>query len=78
MKEYLQHIVSDGDRWDSLAYRYYGDATAYEQIIADNSHLPITATLSAGDIVLIAIIDETNKPSHHADVPFWLRAGANK
>ena len=71
-KGYLQHIASDGDRWDSLSYQYYGDATAYEQIITANRHLPITAMLTAGQIVFIPII---NKPkAHGADtIPPWLR-----
>lgn len=71
-KGYLQHISSDGDRWDSLSYQYYGDATAYEQIIVANRHLPITTTLTAGQIVFIPII---NKPKANGVdiVPPWLR-----
>lgn len=77
MQEYLQHIASEGDRWDSLSYLYYGDATAYEQIVTANPHVPMLATLSAGDVVLIPIIDETQTKISSADVPFWLRAGRN-
>ncbi|MDO5650557.1 MAG: tail protein X [Moraxella sp.] len=68
--QYLQHLASEDDRWDSLAYQYYGDSTGYERIIASNRHLPIGATLSAGQIVFIPIIvKDTNA---HA-VPAWLR-----
>ncbi len=68
--QYLQHLASEGDRWDTLAYQYYADATDYERIIASNRHLPIEATLSAGQIVFIPIIvKDTNA---HA-VPAWLR-----
>lgn len=75
-KGYLQHIASDGDRWDSLSYQYYGDATAYEQIITANRHLPITTTLTAGQIVFIPII---NKPKAHGadNIPPWLREDSN-
>lgn len=66
---YLQHIASEGDRWDSVSYQYYGDATAYEQIIIANKHLPITATLSAGQIVFIPII---STPPKTDDIPAWL------
>ncbi|WP_019672316.1 tail protein X [Psychrobacter lutiphocae] len=68
---YLQHIASAGDRWDSLSYQYYGDATAYEQIIIANKHLPITATLIAGQIVFIPIIQ---KPAPAVQIPAWLKA----
>jgi hypothetical protein len=33
---YLEHLARLGDRWDLLAYQYYGDALAYEQIVAFN------------------------------------------
>ncbi len=71
-KGYLQHIASDGDRWDSLSYQYYGDATAYGQIIIANRHLLITTTLSAGQIVFIPIITAPKK-QQDATVPPWLR-----
>lgn len=32
---YLEHVTTDGERWDNLAWRYYGDALAYERIIAE-------------------------------------------
>lgn len=74
-KEYLQHIASQGDRWDTLSYLYYGDATGYERIITANSDMAITTTLAAGAIVLIPIIDEVQAQPTIAAVPFWLRAG---
>lgn len=71
-KGFLQHIASDGDRWDSLSYQYYGDATAYERIIVANRHLSITTILSAGQIVFIPII--TKPKANGADtMPPWLR-----
>lgn len=30
---YLEHVTSEGERWDNLAWRFYGDALAYERII---------------------------------------------
>lgn len=69
---YLQHIASDGDRWDTLSYQYYGDATAYEQIIIANRHLPIAPLLKAGQIVFIPII--TDRQTSRSDtIPPWLR-----
>ena len=75
-KGFLQHIASDGDRWDSLSYQYYGDATAYGQIIIANRHLLITTTLSAGQIVFIPIINAPKK-QQDATVPPWLREDSN-
>ncbi|ERL56131.1 tail protein X [Psychrobacter aquaticus] len=69
---YLQHIASDGDRWDSLSYQYYGNAIAYEQIIIANRHLSITTILSAGQIVFIPIISTPSKQLSDS-LPPWLR-----
>ena len=30
----LKHIVKQGERWDNLAYHYYGNALEYSRIIA--------------------------------------------
>lgn len=74
MKNYLIHMASSGDRWDTLSYIYYADATAYEQIIAANQHLPITTVLSAGDTVFIPIIEQ---PTKTANIPPWLKDGGD-
>nr|MBW4056874.1 hypothetical protein [Pseudomonadota bacterium] len=33
---YIEYITSEGDRWDTIAWRYYGDPLAYEGIILAN------------------------------------------
>ncbi|MBJ3537853.1 tail protein X, partial [Salmonella enterica subsp. enterica serovar Derby] len=42
---YLEHVTTDGERWDNLAWRYYGAALAYERIIAANPHVAILPVL---------------------------------
>jgi phage tail protein X len=70
--EYLIHISSDGDRWDTLASRYYGDATLYASIIAANPHLAITPSIPSGQQVAIPILEESNSLSSE-DLPPWKR-----
>ena len=36
---YLTHITTEGERWDQLATRYYGDPLQYERIVAANHRL---------------------------------------
>ena len=38
----LKHIVKQGERWDNLAYHYYGNALEYSRIIDANPHLSFT------------------------------------
>ncbi len=45
---YLEHITTQGERWDNLAWRYYGDALSYERIIAANPHVAVIPVLPSG------------------------------
>ncbi|NTU68923.1 MAG: hypothetical protein HGB02_08600 [Chlorobiaceae bacterium] len=55
--EVIEHITKDGDRWDLLAWEYYGDAMAYEAIIAANPAIAIDPVLPSGLKVLIPVIE---------------------
>ncbi|ALS60664.1 tail protein X [Pandoraea norimbergensis] len=67
---YLTHITTEGERWDQLAYRYYGDPLAYEAIVAANPHVPLTPTLSSGLRLSIPVIEQTDLSE---DLPPWMR-----
>lgn len=68
---FLQHITAEGERWDALAYRYYGDPFAYERIIVANPSQPIEDVLPAGQVLMIPLIEAAEATSE--DVPPWLR-----
>lgn len=68
----LTHVTRAGDRWDLLAYQYYGDARGYERIIVANPDVAIDATLPTGITLLIPIIDGEIAPDIEA-LPPWLR-----
>lgn len=36
MTDYLQHITTEGERFDLLAYRYYGNPYRYQEIVEAN------------------------------------------
>lgn len=48
MAEFVEHVTTEGERWDLLAWRYYGDPHRYEAIIAANPEAPIRPTLPSG------------------------------
>lgn len=70
MTRTLTHITTAGDRWDLLAWRYYGDAGAYSGIIAANPHVALTDCLPSGLVLLIPV---TEPPHSTEDLPPWLR-----
>lgn len=70
MGQYLQHITTEGERWDQLAWHYYGDPMAYKRLIEANPHVPVTNTLLAGVHLSIPVIDDTQISE---SLPPWLR-----
>lgn len=54
---YIEHITTDGERWDQIAYRYYGDPFGYARIIMANPHIAVTPVLDAGQRLAIPVID---------------------
>lgn len=72
-RRYIEYTTQDGDRWDLIALRSYGDPYGYEPIIVANPHVPIRATLPGG-IRLVIPVRETPVLSDPA-VPPWKRGG---
>ncbi len=72
MTHYATYVTKDGDRWDLIAYDFYGDPTAYEAIIVANPHAPITAVLEGG-ITLAVPVREADDTIARADLPPWKR-----
>ena len=69
---YVEHIARAGDRWDSLAWRYYGDAAAFDRILAANPHIPFSDAPEPGVRVMIPVVDV--EPVAPADtLPPWKR-----
>ncbi|MGO1000830.1 tail protein X [Lysobacter sp. CA196] len=67
---FLTHVTTEGERWDQLAYWYYGDPLQYERIIAANPNVAITATLPAGVPLSIPVV--TQAPLQ-TELPPWMR-----
>lgn len=67
---FLTHISAEGERWDQLAHRYYGDPLQYERIVAANPHVPLTVTLPSGLTLSIPVIDTSDLSE---ELPPWLR-----
>jgi len=71
--EVLEHITAQGDRWDNLAWQYYGDPHAYERIIAANPEVQIEPILPGGIRLLIPVIEDTDETVNIEELPPWKR-----
>jgi phage tail protein X len=69
---YQTHITTEGERWDLIAWRYYGDVTKSPLLVEANPQAQIRETLPSGLTLLIPIIE----PAQAAGVeglPPWKR-----
>jgi nucleoid-associated protein YgaU len=57
MATYTTYTTIEGDRWDTVAWKAYGDATRYPEIAAANRTIPLDDVLPAGTILQIPIAD---------------------
>ena len=67
----LQHTTAEGDRWDLIAHRYYGNALLIGGLIAANPHLPVAEQFAANLTVFVPVLSA--KPDNQDDMPPWLR-----
>lgn len=75
MNTYIEHITAEGERWDTLAWKYYGDPFDYGRIIAANPALDISTVLPAGVVVLVPVLTvaETRAKLRDEELPPWKR-----
>lgn len=65
----IQHLIRAGERWDSLAHRYYGNVAEMSRLIQANPQLAICEVLPQGEFLLVPIIEQQNLSND--DVPPW-------
>ena len=70
--EYWEYVTVEGDRWDLIAYNFYGDPFAYEGIITANPEVPIIPILQSGLKLKIPVIETTDTISAE-ELPPWKR-----
>jgi phage tail protein X len=69
--DYLEYVTSEGDRWDLLAYSFYGSAYKYEPLIVVNPAFARSPILPSGVKLKIPVLPvEQVRP---ANLPPWKR-----
>lgn len=66
---FITHVSAAGERWDLLAWRYYGNAALYGPIIMANPSVPIEPVFEAGLTVLVPILQQS--PAASMNLPPW-------
>ena len=66
---YIAHVTVQDERWDLIAWQYYGDPTLYGPIIEANPNLPIVGAFYFGILVQVPILQKASDVSN--DLPPW-------
>jgi len=69
----VEYVVKGGDRWDTIAYKAYGDASLFNGIIDANPSVVVTATLIAGTRLIIPILEDSEIVVDSQLLPPWKR-----
>lgn len=72
--QFIEIITIEGDRWDLIAWRAYGDVNAQERIIRANPDIPIRSRLPGGLRVLVPVISRAEAGlTDESTLPPWRR-----
>jgi phage tail protein X len=67
--QYILHVTTAGERWDLLAWQYYGNPTDYSPIIMANPNVPIEPVFEAGISISVPIQQQSTVVT--SDLPPW-------
>lgn len=76
-REYFEHLTKAGDRWDLIAFDYYGDATLIKPLLKANPDLlgdpgvPAPLVFDAGVKLRVPVLPEDEIEA--SQLPPWKR-----
>jgi len=73
MADFVEYIVKQGDRWDTIAFKAYGDATLFNGIIEANTATVISPILESGARLIIPILEVAEIQIDSELLPPWKR-----
>lgn len=68
---FINYIVREGDRWDTIAYEMYNDAYLYEIIIQANPQYLAYSYPPAGVVLKIPILEVDDTDNQEVINPPW-------
>lgn len=69
--KYITHITKVQERWDSIAYKYYGNCYKVAPLIMSNPHLAIGYYIPANSKVIVPILNDTQLNAKSDELPPW-------
>jgi phage tail protein X len=70
--QFIRHITSNSERWDLLAWSYYGDPSLFGAIVMANPSVAIEPVLEAGLTIMIPVMQKPGATA--SNLPPWKQA----
>ncbi len=70
--QYTQYVCANGDMWDSIAYRLYGDEFMFPEIMKANRAYARVLTFDGGEVLNVPI--RVENPLVGVTTPFSISA----
>lgn len=67
----IQYITNEGERWDTIAYKVYGNAGLAQEVIRANPLVPIADKLPGGTVLDIPVKEEVEVLTDSEKLPIW-------
>jgi phage tail protein X len=67
----FNYRINQGDRWDMVSQKMYGNLNGIDTLIQANPLIPIDTILPDGTILIIPIIDNTDETIIQTNLPPW-------
>jgi len=73
MDNFVEYVTKQGDRWDTIAFKAYGDATLVNGIIEANTSIVISPILEVGTRIIVPILEQGDIQIDSELLPPWKR-----
>lgn len=71
--ETIQYAAQEGERWDTISQKAYGNPMEAPRLIAANPNIPVTTRLPAGTVVELPVLQEYVVKTKKEQLPPWKR-----
>lgn len=72
---YVTYTTRANDRWDLVAWRFYGDPARLSELIAANITVPIDPVFPAGVVLAVPVLTAA---ASSTPVPPWIAASRRR
>lgn len=73
MSNFVEYVTKQGDRWDTIAFKAYGDSSLVNGLIEANPTIVISAILEAGTRIIVPILESGEIQIDSELLPPWKR-----